>query len=105
MQRENSKNFGSIREELIDGYRILKIKTRTEAEVLYVGHLKRRHSWLEKSSCRDREGKIEEDQEGKGKGVHLRGSYRGALWHASRTKIVTNHESRIASFHFSFLVT
>ena len=35
-----NKTNGSIREELIDGLRTLKIKTHTEAEVLYVGHLK-----------------------------------------------------------------
>ena len=37
----------SIWEELNGGEKTLKIKRRTEAEVLYVGHLKRRHS-LEK---------------------------------------------------------
>ena len=26
----------------------------------------------------------------------------GALWHGSRTKKVTNHESQISNFHFSF---
>ena len=27
------------------------------------------------------------------------------FWHSSRTKIVTNQESRIANLHFSFRVT
>ena len=29
-----------------------------------------------------------------------RGSYRGGLWHDSRTKKITNHGSRILKFHF-----
>ena len=29
----------------------------------------------------------------------------GVLWHCSRTKKITNHESRISNFHFSFRVT
>ena len=34
-----------------------------------------------------------------------RGSYRGCFWHSLRTKIVANHESRMANFHFNFRVT
>ena len=30
----------------------------------------------------------------------LRGSYRGDLWHGSRTEKTTNHESRISKFPF-----
>ena len=29
----------------------------------------------------------------------------GVLWHCSRTKKITNYESRISNFHFSFRVT
>ena len=29
----------------------------------------------------------------------------GVLWNCSRTKKITNHESRISNFHFSFRVT
>ena len=54
MLRENSKNFvDETQNEQIDKggtvrwLETLKIKRRTEAGVLYVGHLKRRHS-LEK---------------------------------------------------------
>ena len=29
----------------------------------------------------------------------------GVLWHCSRTKKITNHDSRISNFHISFRVT
>ena len=44
------------------------------------------------------------EEEGRTGGEAGRGGG-GVLWHCSRTKKITNHDSRISNFHISFRVT